>query len=220
MYSTKIRHGTRVVVAGAVLLALANVSIAASIAIFNTGTDGSNNAWINPNVVDIHYSYLVQPGSAVPVTVNDSTFPFPPWFVNNYGTPGSRWIGPDQSSQGPAGNYVYRTSFFIPNNAILSTVSISGVWGTDDGIGNDIRINTFPTGQTTAGFTTLVPFSVTNNFIFGNNTLDFYLTNAGGPTGLRVDGILGTYQIPEPAALTLLCGALLIGFGVHRRRRC
>jgi hypothetical protein len=198
---------------------ITTVANALPISIFNTGTDGANNAWASPNVTDIHYGLLVQPGSAVPVTVNDTGYPFPPWVANNYGSPGSRWIGPDQSSFGPAGNYVYRTAFIIPNNAILSTVSITGDWATDDP-GTDIRINNISTGQTSNFFTTLQPFSINSGFVFGLNTLDFYLTNAGGPTGLRVDHIVGTYQIPEPTAVALLCGTTALAVARPRRRRC
>jgi hypothetical protein len=201
-------------------LSLATTANAVPITIFNTGTDNSNNAWGSPNVVDLHYTYLVQPGSAVPVTVDDSGYPFGPWIANNYGSPGSRWIGPDQSSFGPAGNYVYRTTFTIPNNAILSTASITGDWATDDP-GTDIRINGISTGQTSNFFTALQPFSVNSGFQLGLNTLDFYLTNAGGPTGLRVDHIRGSVQIPEPGAIALLCGGFLaVGVARYRRRRC
>jgi len=220
MNSTKIRHGTLLCFACACVLSIASAARAVPITIFNTGTDGSNNAWGSPNVVDIHYSYLVQPGSAVPVTVDDSGYPFGPWIANNYGSPGSRWIGPDQSSFGPAGNYVYRTTFFIPNIANLSTANITGDWATDDP-GTDIRINGISTGQTSNFFTTLQPFSINSGFQFGLNTLDFYVTNAGGPRGLRVDHIKGSFQIPEPTAIALLCvGFSVVGFALRRPRRC
>jgi hypothetical protein len=47
------------------------------------------------------------------------------------------------------------------------------------------------------------------------------VTNAGGPTGLRVDHIQGSVQIPEPTTIALACGGLLgVGVAIYRRRRC
>jgi hypothetical protein len=197
----------------------AGISSAAIISpLYNTGVDNSGNALVGAGVVDTHYSLIVQPGSSTAVTVDHLNWPIAPngpWVINN---PLSRWIGPDQTSQGPAGNYTYRTTFNVPANAILSTVNVSGLWGTDDP-SIDIYINGNSTGNVSAGFTTLVPFSVTNNFVFGLNTLDFALTNAGGPTGLRVDRIVGTYQIPEPASLALAVSGVLLLVGYRLRTR-
>ncbi len=182
--------------------------------LFNTGVDGSGAAWGAGGISDIHYSATLLPSpSFTPVTVTDTAFPFPPWVPNNAF---SRWIGPRASSQGPAGNYIYRTTFNLPANANLSTAMLGGLWGTDDP-GTDIRINGISTGQTSLGFTTLVPFTVTSGFNVGLNTLDFYLTNAGGPTGLRVDRMRGKYDlIPEPG--TCILAAIGLGGMLVRRR--
>jgi hypothetical protein len=185
--------------------------------LFNTGVDSSGNAWVTAGVPDIHYNVIASPsGAFVPVTVDDTVYPFPPWVANN---PASRWIGPAAlNANGPSGFYTYRTTFNVPSNAILSTVMISGLWGTDDP-GNDILINGASTFQTSAGFTSLVPFSINSGFVVGPNTLDFLLFNAGGPTGLRVDQIQGKYQqVPEPATVfSLLGGALLLLLRGRRR---
>ena len=184
--------------------------------LFNTGVDASANAWLIPGVPDLHYTVTASPsGAFIPVDTDDTVFPFPPWVANN---PFSRWIGPAApAANGPAGFYNYRTTVNVPANAILSTVMISGLWGTDDP-GNDILINGSSTGQVSAGFTSLVPFAINSGFVFGLNTIDFLLFNAGGPTGLRVDQISGKYQIPEPAALTALVGGSLILLLRGRRR--
>ncbi len=199
------------------LLAIGTAARAATIAnLFNTGVDSSANALVGAGVPDPHYSLIVQPGSATAVTVDATIWPIfgGPWVPNNAG---SRWIGPDASSQGPAGNYTYQTSFFLPGNAILSTVNISGLWGTDDA-SVDLLINGASTGNVSAGFTSLVPFSITSGFVLNAiNTIDFALVNAGGPTGLRVDRIVGTYLVPEPTAAGLLLSGLSLGVLALRR---
>src|SRR5438105_12530325 len=116
MYSAKIRHGTLFYCATAAAMSLATAIIAAPLTVYNTGVDNSGNAWGSGGVPDIHYGLIVQPGSAIAQTVTDTAYPFPPWIANNSG---SRWIGPDASSQGPPGNYIYRTTFNVPANPIL-----------------------------------------------------------------------------------------------------
>ncbi len=199
----------------AAALMIASAANAASLSIFNTGVDPFANALLGNGTPDPHYSLIVQPGAATAVTVDPTNYPFPPWIAN---TTGSRWIGPAADSQGPAGNYVYRTTFTVPPSAILGSVAINGDWATDDP-GTDIKINGISTGQNSNFFTTLQPFSVTSGFVIGLNTLDFYLTNAGGPTGLRVDKIVGTYQVPEPLSATLFAAGLSIAVTCTRRRR-
>lgn len=179
----------------------------------NTGLDGSGN-YLAASAPDGNYTVVSSPlGPFTPVATDDTMYPFPFWVSNN--PTASRWIGTTaQYSDGPNGPYLYRTTFNLPANA--SNVVISGLWGTDDP-GLDILINGSSTGQTSAGFTSLVGFSVTSGFNVGLNTLDFLLANTGGgPTGLRVDHIRGTYDIPEPASLLL--AALSMG-GLFMRRR-
>jgi hypothetical protein len=203
-------------------MVLGHLSTAAEAALIanlnNTGTSGGV-ALVGAGVADPNYSLIVQPGSATAVTVDHTIYPIVagPWVPNN---PASRWIGPDASSQGPAGNYTYRTTFTVPANAILSTVNVSGLWGTDDP-SIDIYINGNSTGNVSAGFTSLVPFNVNSGFVLGTNTLDFALNNVGGPTGLRVDHMIGTYQVPEPASFGLV-GVAFVAVavaGVVRRNR-
>lgn len=186
--------------------------------LYNTGVDAFANAWIPPGVPDLHYTVTSSPiGAFIPVDIDDTNFPFPPWFANN---PFSRWIGPAaQYGSGPNGFYTYRTTFTLPANAILGSASISGLWGTDDP-GIDILINNVSTSQqNNNGFVSLIPFSINSGFVFGLNTIDFIVANTGGgPTGLRVDQIKGSYQIPEPTGAVGLVGGALLMF-VRRRRR-
>jgi hypothetical protein len=210
-----IRRQLTVLVAIAALSACA-ATHAASISIFNTGTNNANVA-VPGN--DIHYTITASPsGPQGAVAVNSPGFPSTPpgpWVINNAN---SRWIGPAANSQGPSGNYTYQTTFTLPNNAILSTAVILGLWGTDDWSAN-IFLNGFNNGNVSAGFTSLVPFAVTTGFQTGLNVLEFKLINAYGPTGLRIDHVTGSYQVPEPATLGLASIALAATASVIRRRK-
>lgn len=202
----------------AALLLMSTTVHAVPISIFNTGVDAFGNAIVGNGVADTHYSLIVQPGAATAVTVDPSNYPFPFWIANNSG---SRWIGPAADSNGPLGNYVYRTTFNVPSNAILSTVTVAGDWATDDP-GTDIVINGASTGQLSPSYGALTPFSVTSGFVVGTNTLDFYVTNGSfgnNPTGLRVDHIAGSYQIPEPTSVVLLTLGLAFAASSFTRRR-
>lgn len=184
--------------------------------LYNTGLDASGN-YLPTLGLDGNYTVISSPlGSFTPAAVDDTVYPFPSfWIANN--PPFSRWIGTSaQYSDGPNGNYLYRTTFNLPANANLGSVVLTGMWATDDP-GLDILINGISTSQVSAGFSSLVGFSVTSGFNVGLNTLDFLVGQVGGgPTGLRVDKIFGSYNVPEPtsAALALLC----LGGIVMRRR--
>ncbi len=190
--------------------------------LFNTGVDGSGNA-LSGGATDTHYDLTSVPDARP--TPFDAVTPasIPGAWVNNDAD--SRWISPQNNVTDVPGNYTYRTSFTVPNDADLSTVSIAGRWGTDNQ-GQDILINGTSTGQTnTAQFGSLTPFSITSGFKHGVNTLDFALNNAPGaggsanPTGLRVDDIQGTYRlIPEPLTM-LAVGLSVAGLGRYVRKR-
>jgi hypothetical protein len=188
--------------------------------LYNTGVDAFGNALPPPtgNSVDPHYKIIASPSGPLPaVTVDETLFPIAsgPWVPNS---PGSRWIGPSSTfGLGPAGSYVYRTQFSLPSNA--TQVIILGLWGTDDP-SVDIFLNGFAQAQTSAGFTSLVPFVVTGSGAQinpgGVNFLDFQLINAGGPTGLRIEALCGHYYVPEPGGAT--CAGLLLGVVTMVRR--
>ncbi len=205
-----------VLLAAATLCLALVTSLASAVPIanlHNTGLDSASN-YLPTGGSDAHYSVISSPfGPFTPIAVDDTTFPLPPWVANN--PTASRWIGTSfQSSNGPAGTYVYRTSFNLPANADLSSVLITALWASDDPA--SVNVNTIPSGQFSAGHTVLVPLSLTNNFQVGNNDIDFVVINAGGPTGLRVDGIAGSYNlIPEPAS----CMLAFIGLGGLFMRR-
>ena len=223
MNPAKIRHGTVFWCATVAFFLSTGEINAATLALFNTGVNGSGTAWGSGGVTDIHYNLVLQPGTGgVAQTVTDTTYPFGPWLANNSG---SRWIGPAADGFGPAGFYAYRQTFFVPSSALLSSMFITGRWATDD-TGTNIRINGTPTGNISTSNSTLTPFTISSGFVHGFNTLDFVVNNAGfspftNATGLRVDDIYGAYQafpVPEPQALVLAVSAIAIGFA--SRRRC
>jgi hypothetical protein len=184
--------------------------------LYNTGVDNSH-ATLGNGGTDTHY-YVVS-DSQFGVAVNDPGYPFPAWVANVHGAGGSRWISTQRDAYGRIGSFKYQTTFTIPSYADLNSVVITGLWATDDGNSN-ILINGFPTNQSSVGHSTLTPFSISgaSNFFHGpNNTLDFVFDNVTGPTGLRVDGISGTF-VPKPTGIaTGLAG--LAAIGAARRRR-
>jgi hypothetical protein len=206
----------------AIALSIGATAEAAIIAdLRNTGLDNLGNYIAAHGAADGNYFLLSAPAAYPTVTVDDTVWPIAPngpWVINN---PGSRWIGPDINGNGIGGAYVYRTTFTVPANAILSTVNVSGMWATDDP-GIDIEINGISTGQLSLGMATLAPFTITSGFVYGANTLDFHVTNAFpgllNPTGLRVDRVLGTYQIPEPSTVCILCAGLFSAVLLTRGR--
>ena len=134
---------------------------------------------------------------------------------------GSRWIGPAANGNGPAGNYRYRTTFTVPANAILSTVNVTGLWGTDDtSIAMRINGNLDPKRQRRASRRSCRS-TLPADFVIGTNMLDVRLWRTSlVVTGLRVDKAVGTYQIiPEPATACLVCLGCVAFAAVHRRRR-
>lgn len=218
MYQTRFRHGALpwYFCAAVVLQVLSTQSHAATINnLFNTGVNNVGAA-VGTGMTDLHYT-IFSPIGYTATTVDDTNFPFPPWLANNTG---SRWIGPATNSVGPGGPWEYRTTFTVPPTAILSSVVVNGDWIPDD-TGTNIHINGTPTGQTSTGYGTLIPFTVSSGFVFGTNTLSFFITNAPSQnaTGLRVDNILGIYQIPEPGTAVLFAAAFLISTITLRRSR-
>lgn len=198
---------------------LATAAYAGPINIFNTGVDAGGTPLPDGTIGDAHYSLIVVPGGTTTIRVLTSAggFPIGPWIGDNST---SAWIGPDNDTDadGPAGDYIYRTTFDL-TGLIFGTASLSGLWSTDDG-GVDILINGVSTGQTSGGFTAFSGFSINSGFIAGVNTLDFVVNNGGGPTGLRVEVSGSATDIsstPEPASFVLF-GAGFAGIFMLRRR--
>lgn len=140
---------------------------------------------LNPGAPDTQFALTCAP-AGVNVTTPVAVVPHPAWLPNG---PNSQWIGPNQFNNGPAGVYCYSLRFVIPcPPGAPIKASLSGQWSADDT--GTIHLNGQPTGNTLPNgwaFVNWSPINITSGFVPGVNTLTFYVTNAGGPTGLRVE---------------------------------
>ena len=208
---------TLTAIAVAALACLANTGAQADPigTFYNTGVDDTQTVLGN-YAAETHYAIVSTPDDSTPgvrVATSANNFPIPPWLGDDSL---SAWIGPntDSTLDGATGQYDYQTTFDLTGfNA--NTAALNGQWAADNS-GDDILINGVSTAQPGGGsYGGLTGFSVTSGFVSGLNTIDFLVTNDGGPTGLRVEGAL-TADVPEPMSLAIL-GVGLAGAGFIRR---
>ena len=106
----------------------------------------------------------------------------------------SAWIGwQDAPYPGNYGVYTFRTTIDL-TGADVSNVKITGLWAADQYA--HIDLNGKATGQSVGDwnwegskFPNLNPFSISDGFISGMNTLDFVVTMPDGYDGLIVRDI-------------------------------
>ena len=139
------------------------------------------------------------------------------WVAN---TASSEWINANGIGQGPApaGLYVYTLTFSL-NGLSPATAQIAGEWSSDNA--SEIFLNGINTGfsNTSTGFKALDPFSITNDFVAGENELQLYVTQdpdapggngVGNPEGLQVNIFSATGDpVPEPATISLFALSML-----------
>ncbi len=174
---------------------------------------------------DPHYTVVTAPGgvgTGPARVVPDDGFPIGAWLGNDTADT-SKWIGPsgsDDDANGGAGVFTYQTTFTLPANTDLSKVLITGEWSADDAdAGLDvIRLNGVQVSTGNGGFSSYTEFSLNSGFQVGTNTLQFDVSNGGGPTGLRVS-MFGTYDVtvPEPSVLGIAAIGILGGLARGRR---
>jgi hypothetical protein len=210
----------RSIFVGCALLALVSAAYAGPINIFNTGVDASGNPLPDGTIGDPHYVLTSVPGgtSAIRVRTSVGGFPIPPYIGDDAI---SAWIGPNNDSaiDGPLGTFIYRTTFDL-TGLNPATASLTVAWSTDNN-GLDVLLNGLSTGHATdfsqfsLGFST---FTISSGFVAGTNTLDFEVSNGGGPTALRTE-ISGTANsaVPEPVSLVLLSTGFVVLAGLRRR---
>ncbi len=182
------------------------------ISIFGTGQAVRGNA-LPVGAFDPHFSLVSAPNGVWLSTI--TTSPNGLWTRN---TLGNDWISPGASGDTgwPVGTYDYRMTFSLTGFRADSAELVGG-WASDNN--GCILLNGANTGACThfEDFGHVTPFSISNGFDRGTNTLDFVVYNGGGPTGLFVD-VKGTADsaVPEPSSLILI-GSVLSGAGLALR---
>lgn len=191
---------------GSVTSQVATVNVLASFSeLFHTGRDVDGALPMGgPGVFDRHYRLV---DSADPDHLGGDTviwdMTIGPIAANGGGYENingvSQWVGPLANTYtSPNGTYVYRTTFLI-DGGDPATASISGFWGVNSA-GQDILVNGVSTGlRNTVAQKPLAPFTITNGFVAGLNTLDFVLTNSGGGSAFRAE--LTGLATPLPAGI-------------------
>lgn len=180
----------------------------------DTGFDQAAGALIGNGLPDDNYQLVLPPGSETcriaAAVVNDNAFPIPPWIAS---TAQSKWIGPAADSNGSGGLFAYRIRVDVPEGIDASALRLLGSW-TSDNAGIGIFVNGVSTGVAGDGnFTVFAPFPASAGlglFRTGENVIEFRVENAGaGPTGLRVEGVVG--QGTRPGDLSTGIGVRNIG---------
>jgi hypothetical protein len=169
--------------------------------LYNTGVDNARQV-LGDSVADSHYTLATYPAGTVTPGVTTPNKDLAPinWIAN---TQTARWIGPNTASAyGPVGDYSYKTTFTLPSFSEASIVSQIAV---DDRI-TDILINGVSVGNPVplSSWTTIQRFSISTGFVVGTNTIEFKLHSIGGPTGIQIDAINGTYKPSSVTAPTVI----------------
>lgn len=183
--------------------------------LFNTGVD-ANKAVLPVGAADPHYTLISVPsGPATALAMSNH----PAWIANSAA---SLWIGPlaNGSQTSPVG--LYRYIYTIDLSAYdSSTAIISGRWSTDNDAVMMLNLNGVSSTPSSA-FQGWTPFTLSQGFVSGVNTLEFLVTNgagtSGNPTGLRVEFLRGeasSAPVPEPMSM-MLAG---LGLGAVARLR-
>ncbi|UCD82103.1 MAG: hypothetical protein JSW26_11955 [Desulfobacterales bacterium] len=186
--------------------------------LYSTGVNDSGDV-LPDGSKDPHYQFLLPNPAATtdPSKIPLNTLPGP-WVP---APAGSAWIGPNAGGPiGPGGNYSYVLTFDLLGFD-LSTVSISGEWASDNSSSIFLNGNFTDYSRAFDQFGTLEPFTLTEYFVPGSNTLEFVVNNAGdGATGLIVARLEGTgAEVPLPGAIWLLGTSLIVLLAIKRKLR-
>jgi len=208
--------------------------------LYNTG-EGLSQGQVDPNYT---IAYLGTGAGTNPSYVQFANgwgvWPLDVWVASK--SPASNWISPSPSAGTYYGyeSFTYTTTFTESG----SNPSLSGNFTADNEVtallnGNVIGIASAPYGYTWGSWFTFGTSDATDFVINGTNTLQFVVTNFGGPTGLLVDmqtplGLVPTpipiltpppisttptSTTPLPAAVWMVGSALAAGFPMFRRKQ-
>ena len=207
-------------------IAMAASLSAATIPLFNTGTDASNNALPTPGFAETHFSLVSGTGLA-----NTFLTRFQAPYYSETGL-NSRWISPAIAQGGGVPSFPSENASYLLEQTFdmtpfdISTATLSGFFAADNCAVISLNTTTLATtggicngSSPSANFTSLTPFSATASaFIPGTNTLRINYFNYLGPGALLVTGLEGTADpaVPEPATYALI-GASLIAIQLKRR---
>jgi hypothetical protein len=178
--------------------------------LYDTGVGSNGVSLPDGTSPDPHYTIIagVDGSVASTTTVDDASY----WMA---GSTTSAWIEPSAEYPStysmPIGWWDYQTSFTLP--ADVTSVSITMDIAVDDFVTGILLNGENVNAPTVRGFTDYTPVTFTSSAMTdGTNTLTFQVLNGVvSATGLRVDGITGTYTtVPEPSCLGLLGFALLL----------
>lgn len=172
--------------------------------VLDTGRSDADGALLPTGAADDTYEIILPVGSEVcrtpAVVIDDTVFPVGPWLATSEL---SKWISPAVDSNGPPGVYGYRVRVNVPPELDATTLKLIGAWSSDN-TGLDVRVNGASTGSTHDGnFTVLHAFPQDAGlglFQTGENIVDFIVENlppGAGPTGLRVEGVVGAGTAPR-----------------------
>jgi hypothetical protein len=179
--------------------------------VFSTGVNNSGDV-LSSGQTDLHWTITSSPIGATSAL---AASPEHDWTAN---TSSSGWINAtgvgETEDIEPAGIYIYTLTFSL-SGFNPSTATISGEWASDNA--SEIFLNGVDTGFSNPAdeFGALDSFSLTNDFVSGENELQFYVTQDSGdginPEGLQVNILSATAEpVPEPSIFSLLCLSALI----------
>lgn len=194
--------------------------------LFATGVDDSN-AIQAFGAVDSHYT--LNGGIAYVQSPQVTGFQSTTWITS----PTAQWIGPtpDHSNVSDSVIYNYSTTFVLPSDANLSSVSLSFTLASDNGVAVYVNGHDTSLPQLQSQFLAFTSFGVNGTsspfFADGTNSLTFRVENGLGegpnPTGLLITAISGNYtentSVPEPSSSALFAiGGIFSAIAACRKR--